>query len=155
MKRLSYLLPMLLAASCASTSGIQLQKETTADVTNITACDTCVQVRIKNMGPDNISSVLVENSKGETYFFAGIKAGKTSAYQSFRSLCNCGYNIQITYFKTEDNNTTLPGSCQNIVECHDFFQGKATIEINTPKLPDTLSKTVGRTPLAEINIRKD
>lgn len=153
MKRLLYILP-LLAASCASTSGIQSLKNTNTDVVTVSSCDTCVEVRIKNMGPDNISSVEVENNKGETYFFTGVKAGKTSAYQQFRSMCGCGYNVKVTYYKTEDNKLTLDNSCQNILPCTDFLKGKLTLEINTPKLPDTLSAN-GKRIHTEVTLRKD
>lgn len=156
MKRLLYLLPLLLATSCATTSGIQmLNKAGDADVTTVTGCDTCVEVRVKNMGPDNISSVEVQNNKGETYFFAGVKAGKSSPYQQFHSLCNCGYEIKVTYYKSEDNKRVLPAMCQNILPCTDFLKGKVTIEINTPKLPDTLSgKSNGRLHTV-VNFKKD
>lgn len=155
MKRLLYILPLLLAASCASTSGLQSLKNTNADVISVTGCDTCVEVRVKNMGPDNISSVEVQNSIGETYFFEGVKAGKTSAYQQFRSLCSCGYEIKVTYYKSEDNKRVLPALCQNIVACNDFLKGKVTIEVNTPKLPDTLSSKSVKGLHTEVNLRKD
>lgn len=148
------MLPLLLAASCASTSGIQSLKNTNTDVVTVSGCDTCVEVRIKNIGADNISSVEVENNKGETYFFDGVKAGKASAYQQFHSLCNCGYNIKVNYYKSETNKTTLPALCQNILPCTDFLKGKVTIEINTPKLPDTLSAK-GRRIHTEVKIKKD
>ncbi len=154
MKRFLYLLPILFAASCATTSGIKSLKNT--DPSNvITGCDTCVEVRIKNLGPDNISGVTVENSRGESHYFEGVKSGKTSHYQQFRSLCNCGYNIDVTYFKTDDNQVVLKNSCQNILPCHDFLKGKVTIEVNTPKLPDTLSQKTGRRIHTDVHIVKD
>jgi hypothetical protein len=143
-----------MAASCASTSGIQSLKNSNADAITVSGCDTCVQLRIKNIGADNISSVTVENNKGETYFFAGVKAGKSSAYQQFRSMCGCGYNVKITYYKTEDNQLTLDNSCLNILPCNDFLKGKLTLEINTPKLPDTLSAQ-GQRIHTEVTLHKD
>lgn len=153
MKLFAYLLPVLLLGACAGTSGIKTLKAT-GDADIVSNCDTCVEVRIRNLGPDNISSITVTNSLGEEYSFDGIKAGKASGYKRFRSMCGCGYNISVSYFRSEDDKTTLSAQCQNILPCNDFFKGKLTIDVNTPKLAEPFPKT-GRRAMPEVTFVKD
>jgi hypothetical protein len=150
MKMIAYLMPLALLAACATTGGIKTLKATD-ESTAVTNCDTCVDVRIKNSGPDNISSITITNSHGEEYAFDGIKAGKVSGYKKFRSMCSCGYTVSVSYFRTEQDKTTAVAKCQNILPCSDFFKGKLTIDINTPKLDEPFQKRV----MPEVSFRKD
>lgn len=137
MKLTVYAAAVIIAlSSCASKNTKVLTEVPKADTT----CTRCVNVRIKNMGPDDISMVTLHNSNGEDFVFKGVKANSTSAYQKVDRLCSCGYEVDVLYMKTEDNQVLLNANCVNVQKCNEYLKGNAVIEINTPKLPDDLTK---------------
>lgn len=151
MKQLLFALSLVVIASCNAQS-IKVLKNTE---TTAADCKECLQVRIQNSGVDNISKVEVTNDKGETFSFDGVKAGRTGAYRNITQLCQCGYDVNITYQRTDANTTTLTRQCRNIVKCTDYYKGKLTISIKAAKLPEDLTgKDVRRTDV-DLSFIKD
>ncbi|RYE23485.1 MAG: hypothetical protein EOP51_10370 [Sphingobacteriales bacterium] len=151
MKQWLFILSLVGLASC-NAQGIKVLKNTEKEPVT---CTDCLQVRIKNSGFDNISKVEVTNDKGETFSFDGVKAGKTGNYQNITQLCQCGYDVNIYYQRSETNQTTLARQCRNIVKCTDYYKDKLTIEIKTGKLPEDLTaKEVRRTDV-DLNFVKE
>jgi hypothetical protein len=150
MKQLLFALSLVVIASC-NAQGIKVLKNTE---TNTTECTNCLQVRIKNGGVDNISKVELRNDKGETFSFDGIKAGKEGNYRNITQLCQCGYDINIYYQRSETNTTTLTRQCRNFVKCTDYYKGKLTIEIKTGKLPENLTDKDARRTDVDLNFIK-
>lgn len=91
-----------------------------------------VKVKVKNNGKAIISKLVLANSQRDTFHYNNIKAGKTSSYRELTSLCNCQYEVDITYLINKKE-VTVHQSCVNIRACDDFYTGKYMIEVTAPK----------------------
>jgi len=151
MKQVLFALSLVVIASCNAQS-IKVLKNTE---TTAAECTECLQVRIQNSGVDNISKIEVTNDKGETFSFDGVKAGKTGEYRNITQLCQCGYDVNITYQRTDANKTTLTRQCRNFVKCTDYYKGKLTIAVKTAKLPEDLTQADVRRTEVDLSFIKD
>lgn len=75
-----------------------------------------------------ITKIVINNGSDETFTYNGIKARKTSAYQTVNYLCSCGYNIEIQYTKGAERHSIIK-DCVNVMPCTDNFKGKLLIDI--------------------------
>jgi hypothetical protein len=156
MKWTFYAIALIAFASCGTPKNTVAMKDVPKDAAaNSDSCVNCLELRIKNNGPDVISMVTIRNSDGQSFIFDGVKAGATSNYTKVQKLCSCGYEVDVLFFKTEDEQLMLKGSCQNIVKCTQYLQTKATVEITTDKLPAKLEGVKPESIGMKVNIRQD